>query len=130
MPKLYIAIYQPTEGNYKHWALYLENGSEHSIFEVIGSHPNFERNVVSGKPQSTSRHRKNILVAKIRNQDVEELKTYMANVKVDNETALWNCQDYVIEAIEGLYDECIIDEEDKDYKKGKKSAVDSHYGAQ
>lgn len=54
----------------------------------------------------------------------------MANVKVDNETALWNCQDYVIEAIDGLYDECIIDEEDKDYKKGKKSAVDSHYGAQ
>ena len=54
----------------------------------------------------------------------------MVNMKVDNETALWNCQDYVIEAINGLYDECIIDEEDEDYKKGKKSAMDSHYGAQ
>lgn len=130
MPELYIAIYQPKEGNYKNWALYLENGSEHTIFEVIGSYPNFERNVMSGKPQSTSRHRKSILVATIRDQDVEDLKTYMANMKVDNETALWTCQDYIIETIDGLYDECIIDEEDEDYKKGKKSALDSHYGAQ
>lgn len=50
MPELYIAIYQPKEGNYKHWALYLENGSEHTIFEVIELYPNFERNVMSGKP--------------------------------------------------------------------------------
>lgn len=35
-----------------------------------------------------------------------------------------------LEAIDGLYDECIMDEEDKDYKKGRKSALDSHYGAQ
>lgn len=110
--------------------MYLENGSQHTIFEVIGEHPKFERNVISGKPQSTTRHRNCILVATIRDQDVEDLKTYMENMKVDNETALWNCHDYVIEAIDGLYDECIIDEEDEDYKKGRKSALDSHYGAQ
>jgi len=85
---------------------------------------------VKSKPQATSQHRKNILVATIRDQDVEELKTYMTKVKIDNETAHWNCQDYVIEAIDGLYDECIIDEKDKDYKKGKESAVDSYYGAE
>lgn len=85
---------------------------------------------MSAEPQSTGRHRKNILVATIRDQDVEELKTYMTKVKVDNETTHWNCQDYVIEAIDGLYDECIIDEDDKDYKKGRKTAVDSYYGPQ
>lgn len=81
---------------------------------------------MSGKPQSISRHKKNILVAIIQ----WRLKTYIANLKVDNKTALCNCQDYVIEAIDGLYDKCIIDEEDKDYKKEKKLAVDSHYTAQ
>lgn len=81
---------------------------------------------MSGKPQSISRHRKNILVAIIQ----WKLKTYIANVKVDNKTAFWNCQNYIIEAIDGLYDKYIIDEEDKNYKKGKKSAVDSHYTTQ
>ncbi len=35
-----------------------------------------------------------------------------------------------LEAIDGLYGECIIDEEDEDYKKGRKLALESHYGAQ
>lgn len=54
----------------------------------------------------------------------------MTKVKVDNETAYWNCQDYVIEAIDELYDNCIVDEKDKNYKKKKKSAVDSYYETQ
>jgi hypothetical protein len=52
----------------------------------------------------------------------------MAEVAVDIDTIHWNRQEYVLEAIDGLYDECIIDEDDKDYKKGKNSAVDNHYG--
>lgn len=130
MPKLYIAIYQPKEGNYKHWALYLEAAPDHIIFEVTGSHSNFRRNVLKGKPGSSSRHRRSILVGTIRDQDVKELITYMEKVNVDNGTVHWNCQDYVIEAIDGLYEECIIDEDDKDFEKGKKLAVENYYGAQ
>ena len=71
-----------------------------------------------------------ILVATIHGQDVEKVKTYMTKVKVDNEIAHWNRQGYVIDAIDRLYDECNIDEKDKDYKKGKNLAVDSYFGAQ
>ena len=50
------------------------------------------------------------------------------NTKVDNETTEWNCQDYVIELLETLYEECIIDEDDKEYKRGMKKAKDKYFG--
>ena len=129
MPKLYIAIYRPRQGNYLHWALYLENGNENIIYEVTGSHPIFQRNVLSAKPSSTVRHKKNILVATLRDQDVPHFKKHMETATVDNETTEWNCQDYVLDTLSELYDECIIDEDDKDYNKGKKAA-DAYWGAQ
>jgi hypothetical protein len=39
MAKLYVAMYKPVEGNYEHWALYLENDPEHTIYEVSGESP-------------------------------------------------------------------------------------------
>jgi hypothetical protein len=38
-PKLHVVFYRPRYGNYQHWALYLQTGTEHVIFEVTGSHP-------------------------------------------------------------------------------------------
>ena len=72
--RLYVAIYRAVHGNYEHWALYLENRTEHKIYEVVGEHPQFQPNVVSGKPTSTSRHKKNILVDDISANDVKELE--------------------------------------------------------
>lgn len=62
MPQLFIATYQPREGNYYHWALHLKTDSEEEdyIFEVVGSHPDFRRNVVRSKPESTTRHTRSI----------------------------------------------------------------------
>ena len=57
-----------------------------------------------------------------------ELRKKMDEVEVDNETVHWNCQDYVIEAIDHLREECIIDEDDEDYERGRKDAVENHYG--
>jgi hypothetical protein len=44
------------------------------------------------------------------------------------QTVHWNCQDYVLEAIDGLHEEYIIDQEDEDYEIGKQKAVDNYYG--
>ena len=52
----------------------------------------------------------------------------MKELPVDNETTEWNYQDYVIEAIDMLYNECVIDEDDEDYKKGRKRAVTEYLG--
>jgi hypothetical protein len=61
----------------------LHDESEHTIFEVIGEHPEFKSHVRKAKPNSTLRHTDNILVGTINKHDVEHLKTYMAEVSVD-----------------------------------------------
>ncbi len=128
MAKLYIAIYKPRYGNYKHWALFLEAESEHFIFEVIGEHGSFTKNTVKGSPTKSNRHETSILVATINEQDVPEVRKSVALAEIDNETTEWNCQDYVIEVLERLYDECVIDEDDKSYKKGSSLAKKNYFG--
>ena len=127
MGKLYIAIYKPRYGNYKHWALFLDS-SESLIFEVVGEHGTFQKNTIKGSPSSSTRHENNILVADINDQDIPELKKTVSGVKVDNETTEWNCQDYVLETLEALEKECVIDEDDEDYKKGINQAKKKYFG--
>ena len=117
-------MYQPQKGNYEHWALYLSNGNEDIVFEVGGQHPKFTKNVMETKPENSRRHRRSILVGTINEQDLPELRKKMDEVEVDNETVHWNRQDYVIEAIDHLREECIIDEDDEDYERGRKDAVE------
>ena len=130
MAKLYIAMYRPTEGNYEHWALYLDNDGISTVFEVIGEHGTFEANTLSVKPESSRRHKRSILVGTINKQDVPNLFKVMENAKIDNETIEWNCQDYVLEALAELYEECVIDEDDRDYERGTKQAKEKYFGAQ
>ena len=127
MAKLYVAMYRPTEGNYEHWALYLENKSEHKIYEVTGKYPHFKRNVVSGKPTSTSRHKRSILVSEINANEAPEVGKAASEVKVDNSAVHWTCQDFVIEILDKLVEECVIDGDEKSYKKAIKE-VKEHYG--
>lgn len=42
----------------------------------------------------------------------------MAAQMVDNTRAEWNFQNYIIEAMGPLGEECTIDEDENDYKKG------------
>jgi hypothetical protein len=128
MAKLYIAMYKPEEGNYEHWALFLNDGNQNVVFEVVGEHPNFTKRVIEANPKNSRRHERSILVGTINQQDVPELREKMDEVEVDNETVHWNCQDYVIEAIDHLHEECIIDDDDEDYERGRKDAVDNYYG--
>ena len=44
-----------------------------------------------------------------------------------NDVCHWNCQDYVIEILDHLEDECIVDGEDESYIKAKKE-VKKHFG--
>lgn len=130
MAKLFITMCTPREGNFEHWALYLQEATKDTIFEVIGSHPNFERNVLNNvRPEDSGRFRRNILVATIHETDVPQLMKIMEEQLVDNETTEWNCQDYVIEAVDKLAEECVIDPDDEDFPKGRRTAVDQYYGA-
>lgn len=128
MAQLYIAMYKPRYGNYEHWALYLDDDGESTIFEVIGDHGTFTRNHLSVNPESSRRHKRNIMVGVINKQDIPQLFQIMESVEIDNETTEWNCQDYVLEALDVLCDECVVDEDDKTYKKGIKKAKEKYYG--
>ena len=125
MPKLYVAMYRPLTGNYEHWALYVD--VVHEIYEVTGESPHFKRNVVSGNPTSSGRHKRSILIADINTDDMADFQKAVDAIKPDNSTIHWNCQDYVIEVLEKLEEEFIVDGDERAYKRAK-NQVKSHHG--
>ncbi|KAI9855633.1 MAG: hypothetical protein M1813_009679 [Trichoglossum hirsutum] len=129
MPKLHVAMYLPEEGNYEHWGLHLENGSENTIYEITGDSPSFVTNVVQSHPSATNRHKRSIFVAMIDATDMPTFKDAVSTVKPNNEVSLWNCQDYVLELLEKLEEECVIDGEDSQYVNNKEK-VKSYFGPQ
>lgn len=128
MANPYVAMYAPEEGNYEHWALYLKNGSEHIIYEVIGESPSFEPHVFPARPESTKRHKRSIFIAEIRAQDLPDFRQAVAAVKTTSQPYHWNCQDYVLEVLEQLEEDCVVNNEDVEYQEAKEE-VKSHFGA-
>ena len=97
-----------------------EDGTDHKIYEVVGEHSQFQPNVVSGKPTSTNRHKKSILVNNISVNNVKELKKviYLADVK--KSVVHWKCQDYVLGILNKFAEECIVNKNEKEYKNTRK----------
>src|SRR5438876_9890747 len=129
MPKLHVAMYRPVEGNYEHWALHLENGSENTIYEVTGESPSFVTSVIQSKPSATNRHKRSIFLSNINATDMPTFKDAISTIQPNNGVSLWNCQDYVLELLEKLEEECIIDGDDDQYVENKKK-VKSYFGPQ
>ena len=128
MPSLSVAMYKPVEGNHLHWVLHLEDASEHTIYEVLGEHLHYSTNIITGKkPDHTIRHRRSIFLYDINKQDLAEFRKTVSSVQPQNDVALWNCQDYVMDLLGRLEEECIIDEDDKSYTKAKKK-VKTYFG--
>lgn len=122
-PKLYVVFYRPRYGNYQHWALHLELDNEDYIFEVTGSHPNFKRNVVNDGPERSASFHSRLFLGEIQPGEVAMVQHIAAATKVDNDTVHWDCQDYVMDILEELENECIVDEDDDDYKKAKRTLI-------
>lgn len=114
-PKLYVVFYLPRYGNYQHWALYIENGKQHLIFEVVGQHPTFKRNIVIADPKRSKSFLQQLFVAVIHDSDIETVEIAAQSVPVDNETVEWDCQDYVLEVLDKLVEEFVLDANDEEY---------------
>ncbi|TKA66905.1 hypothetical protein B0A55_11661, partial [Friedmanniomyces simplex] len=129
MPKIYIAVYTPRQGNHYHWAIYVKCKPPR-IIEITGSHPEFKFNTVETKPENTTPHKESIEIGDINDSDMPEFYSIMRRVEIDNDTVDWNCQDYVLEALDELTEECVLDEDDETYKKGRRRAKNKYYGPQ
>jgi len=117
--KVFVAIYRPRYGNYHHWGLFMETGPDTAdvIFEVTGSHPNFERNVVLSDPRNTQSLIEMIFMDEFSPHDIPMVYDIAEKTVVDNSTAEWDCQEYVLDILEKLEEECIVDEDDEITKK-------------
>ncbi|KAJ9612830.1 hypothetical protein H2204_014873 [Knufia peltigerae] len=128
--KLYAAIYNPRMGNYKHFALYLKNGEEDTIYEAIGDWPNFEHNIiVNSSPLKTTRFLAMMLVGEINQAEVPTVKRILEQARVDNETVHWNCQDVVVENADEIVNDCLTTDDDDWTGKNKgRDQLMQHYG--
>lgn len=113
---LNVAMYRPAGGNVGHWALYLRifygNDIKHLIYQVNGEPKNFMRDVREGvEPDKSARYRKLVHVSDIDDKDtVNEVCKIISTQIVRNDVSTWSCQDFVLEALEKLDEECLLDE--------------------
>ena len=117
--KIFVVFFRPLDGNYQHWALYLDKGDEHEIFEVDGSHPNFQRNTYTTDPRKAFNFIGSIYVGPISDADIPAMRNSVALVDVNNETIEWDCQDYVLEILDKLEEEMILEGDDEDYANAR-----------
>lgn len=113
MPRLYVALYAPVQGNVKHWALYLEGVG---IFQVVGDPMEFELNVrLRVRPQDSARYTGRVYIAEV--DDTREFVQVVRTTHISNDVAHWNCQNFVLDVLEGLNDDDVLD--DYDYQEAK-----------
>ncbi|PWY85024.1 hypothetical protein BO70DRAFT_352130 [Aspergillus heteromorphus CBS 117.55] len=119
LPFLSVAIYHPRYGNFQHWALHLHSSSEDLLFEVDGEHPTFQKVVSHAIPSESPTFIKSVFVGHIGHPDIPTVKDVVNATAVDNETLEWDCQDYVLEILEGCEREAVLDDEDADYVEAR-----------
>lgn len=113
MPRLYVALYSPVQGNVKHWALYLEGIG---IFQVVGDPMEFELDIrLRVRPQDSARYSGSVYIAEV--DDTRGFVQVVRNTEISNDVVHWNCQSFVLDVLEGLNDDDILD--DYDYQEAK-----------
>lgn len=77
-----------------------------------GEPKNFKRDVREGvEPDKSARYRKLVHVSDIDDKDtVNEVCKIISTQIVRNDVSTWSCQDFVLEALEKLDEECLLDE--------------------
>lgn len=134
---LTVTIHRPEAGNYDHWALHLQppptpapaptssssttttstrrttSPTMTRTYEITNESPHFIKSTHSAPPDKSTL-KETVFIARVNSRDVPIVEAVVENARVDNETTHWNCQDYVLEIIEGLEGECVIGFDDDD----------------
>lgn len=87
-PHLYVVFFRPRYGNYQHWILFIEDGTDKMTLEVVGHHPNFERNYLQVDPARSRNYSRKQFVGVLTKADIERVKAVACRIQMDNES--WN----------------------------------------
>ncbi|KAJ6144364.1 hypothetical protein N7470_008259 [Penicillium chermesinum] len=93
------------------------------IFEVIGQHPNFKRNVVKAKAAKSKSFLGKEYLGVISKADVQRIENVALTIPVDNETVEWDCQNYVLDILDKLEEDFILKEDDEDYREARSDSI-------
>nr|KMM68926.1 hypothetical protein CPAG_05249 [Coccidioides posadasii RMSCC 3488] len=96
-----------------------ENDQE-VIFKVVRLHPNFCPNVMNSRPECSKNFIGKVLIAVLDKDNIQRVHEIVKNIKVDNNTVEWDCQEYVLDILDSLEAEFIMEEDNKDYHEARK----------
>lgn len=65
-----------------------------------------------------------IFLDNVHSRDTAMVQNIAATTKIENDIVNWDCQDYVLEMLEKLEEECIVEVEDETYKDAKKELME------
>ena len=68
-------------------------------------------------------------MCEVNKQDIEALKSTVAAVPIDNSNSSWDCQEYVLDVLDKLEDECIVDGDGVGYRRAKQSVKNRRGGS-
>ncbi|TFY82321.1 hypothetical protein EWM64_g1693 [Hericium alpestre] len=113
--ELSVITYTPSAHSMAHWAIYLRivegNEIQHLIYQANGDEGELELDIREADPKASSRFRGLINVSDIDDQDtIAQVKETLERQPMQNTIPSWNCQDWVMEALEALNDEMLLDE--------------------
>ncbi|OAX80546.1 hypothetical protein ACJ72_05117 [Emergomyces africanus] len=117
---LNVAIYNDS-GVYKHWLLFIDGPThaEKFILQAMGSsgHYRFEmENLDAHKLLNLSEM---IHLCDVDTSDINTITEVARTATIHNEFPGYNCQDYVLELLDGLEEKNIIDASNENYRKSK-----------
>lgn len=126
--RVYVARYNSTDQrDPDHWAIYIDEPSgEESIHQIVDKFENGGYRVASTRydtrPERSTLFKEKVLVGNLSRSAVSHARDLIQTQPVNNRESTWNCQSWVMEALENLEAKSYIRlrSEDMHYLRGKR----------
>jgi Family of unknown function (DUF6540) len=115
MVTVQVILYKASEQEHRHWALYFEGPAkkQHTVYQANGSAHEFtfDKTELEKSPDKSKRFYLAVHVTDALDDPIAA-EGALEHVEIDNECPHWNCQDWVLAALESLKDAELIPEYD------------------
>lgn len=102
--ELAVVFFKLVEGNFDHWALWLHGPSYNKLFQVTGDYAEMRAQMLDEDPTDNTRLYQTITLDDILIDRIQAVEACIYGVRVQNDVALWDCQDYVLDVLDTLED--------------------------